>query len=92
MSMHEDCPDFDPSAVYAPQGDAEELRELAFAKMPYGKYAGRYLVDLPEQYLIWFENKGFPNGRLGEQMAAIREIQMNGLEHLLRSLHSRPRF
>lgn len=90
MSMHEDCPDFDPSSAYTPQNDAEQLMELALAKMPYGKYAGRYLVDLPEQYLIWFENKGFPAGRLGEQMAAIREIQVNGLEHLLRSIRSQP--
>ena len=61
----------------------EALLELANAKMPFGKYAGRYLVDLPERYVLWFKQKGFPKGKLGEQMAAICEIKINGLESLL---------
>ena len=61
----------------------EALIELANARMPFGKYAGRYLVDLPERYVLWFKQKGYPKGKLGEQMAAVCEIQANGLESLL---------
>ncbi len=66
--------------------DERELIELANAKMPFGKYSGRYLVDLPETYVLWFKGKGYPAGRLGEQLRAIEEIKTNGLEHLLRPL------
>lgn len=60
-----------------------ELVELANAKMPYGKYQGRYLIHLPEFYLVWYKNNGFPNGKLGKQMALILEIKVNGLENLI---------
>jgi uncharacterized protein len=63
-----------------------DLVELANAKMPFGKYAGRYLVDLPETYVLWFKGKGFPSGKLGIQLRAIQEIQENGLEDILRPL------
>ncbi len=66
--------------------DERELVELANAKMPFGKYSGRYLVDLPENYVLWFKGKGYPEGKLGEQLRAIEEIKTNGLEHLLRPL------
>ena len=66
--------------------DEQALLELAQAKMPFGKYAGRYLVDLPETYVLWFKGQGYPPGKLGQQMAAIEEIQTNGLEELLRKL------
>ena len=46
----------------------EQLPKLANMKMPFGKYAGRALIDLPEEYLLWFAQKGFPNGELGELM------------------------
>ena len=62
--------------------DHEKLLELAVMKMPYGKYAGRLLIDLPEPYVIWFAQKGFPEGRLGEMLAIIYEIKVNGLEYL----------
>lgn len=45
--------------------DQEALIELANAKMPFGKYAGRYLVDLPEAYVLWFKGKGYPQGQAG---------------------------
>jgi hypothetical protein len=65
-------------------GDANALVELANAKMPFGKHAGWYLVDLPEPYILWFKGKGYPAGKLGVQLRAIEEIKTNGLEHLLR--------
>lgn len=61
----------------------EELIKLANMKMPFGKYKGYFLVHLPEPYLVWFKNKGFPPGKLGEQLTIIHEIKMNGLEGLL---------
>lgn len=54
--------------------------------MPFGRYAGTRLIDLPEPYVVWFRNKGFPRGRLGELLATVYEIKANGLEALLASL------
>lgn len=51
--------------------------------MPFGKYEGVVLVDLPEPYLVWFANKGFPRGKLGQLMALALEVKTNGLERLL---------
>lgn len=62
--------------------DPKSLIELAQAKMPFGKYAGRLLIDLPEPYVVWFKQKGFPNGKLGKQMETVYVIKANGLEHL----------
>jgi len=59
------------------------LTELANARMPFGKYKGRYLSDLPEAYFVWFHRQGFPEGKLGEMLAAMHELKMNGLEQLL---------
>jgi uncharacterized protein (DUF3820 family) len=66
--------------------DKEYLLKLARATMPFGKYAGRHLVDLPEDYVVWFKQKGFPPGLLGRQLQEIYEIKLNGLEYLLRPL------
>lgn len=55
-------------------------------KMPFGKYAGQPLFYLPERYLIWFQNRGFPPGLLGEQLSMIYEIKLNGLEELVKPL------
>ncbi|NVJ50380.1 MAG: DUF3820 family protein [Gammaproteobacteria bacterium] len=54
--------------------------------MPFGKYAGNALINLPEPYLVWFKQKGFPQGMLGQQLALIYEIKLNGLEALVRPL------
>ena len=54
--------------------------------MPFGKYAGRKLLHLPEPYLVWFNNKGFPQGKLGQQLALIHEVKVNGLESMLAPL------
>lgn len=66
--------------------DSNSLIELVKAKMPYGKYKGCYITDLPEYYLVWYKDKGFPKGKLGELMALQFEIQLNGLEPLLAPL------
>ena len=63
--------------------DKEKLIELAHYKMPFGKFKGRYLVDLPEPYLVWFNQKGFPNGKLGMLLRSMYEIKVNGLESLI---------
>ncbi|MBR9728259.1 DUF3820 family protein [Shewanella intestini] len=57
--------------------------------MPFGKYAGRKLLYLPEPYLVWFHSKGFPEGKLGEQLALIYEVKLNGLEAMLAPLVKR---
>lgn len=66
--------------------DPAYLLKLAKAKMPFGKYAGRRLVDLPEAYVVWFAKKGFPKGELGEMLQAVYEIKVNGLEYLFKPL------
>lgn len=63
--------------------EQHELVELARTKMPYGKYQGRYLAHLPEPYLSWYHQKGFPPGKLGRQLGLMYEIKANGLEHLI---------
>ncbi|MBX2878947.1 MAG: DUF3820 family protein [Granulosicoccus sp.] len=55
-------------------------------RMPFGKYQGERLLDVPEPYLVWFKQRGFPNGKLGTQMALVYEIRLNGLEKLVRPL------
>ena len=60
-----------------------ELVELANARMPFGKYKGKHLIHLPEFYLVWYKNKGFPEGKLGRQLALILELKVNGLEDLI---------
>ena len=66
--------------------DAEMLVEIARMRMPFGRYQGTRLVDLPEPYVVWFHKRGFPRGRLGELLATVYEIKANGLEPLLASL------
>jgi len=64
----------------------EHLLKLASYKMPFGKYKGRYLSELPLPYLIWFRQKGFPEGILGQYLKEMLEIKENGLEGLLRQI------
>ena len=66
--------------------DRGALLKLAQAKMPYGKYAGFRLVDLPESYVIWLSRKGFPKGELGELLNTVYTIKVNGLEYLFKKL------
>jgi len=67
----------------------EDLHLLVSYTMPYGKYKGRLLADLPGQYLNWFAREGFPAGELGRLLALMQEIDHNGLSHLLEPLRAR---
>lgn len=70
--------------------EKEDLVRLAKTAMPFGKYKGSALIDLPESYLLWFADKGFPEGKLGMLMKLALEIKINGLTHLIEPLKSRP--
>ncbi len=65
------------------------LEQLVTMQMPYGKYAGRILADLPEPYLVWMSRTGFPKGHLGELLQTLYEIKLNGLEYLLHPLRGK---
>ncbi|MDD2986468.1 DUF3820 family protein [Flavobacterium sp.] len=65
------------------------LIQLAHAKMPFGKYEGYYLIDLPEYYVVWYRTKGFPNGTLGKQLELVYELKLNGLEELVRNIRKK---
>lgn len=64
----------------------EILVELANTQMPYGRYQGMRLRDLPEPYVVWYHGKGFPKGHLGVLLGTLYEIKVNGLEYLLEPL------
>jgi uncharacterized protein (DUF3820 family) len=66
----------------------ELLRALLEARMPFGKYKGRLLLDLPEAYLVWFRLRGFPSGALGLKLLQVLELKENGLMPVLRPLLS----
>ena len=68
------------------QPDKEFLIKLAHTKMPFGKYKGRYLIDLPEYYVVWYHNKGFPKGKLGEMLENVYTLKVNGLEGIIRNI------
>lgn len=69
--------------------DREDLVKIANTVMPFGRYQGRRLIDLPEAYLLWFVDRGFPDGKLGELMQLTLEIKINGLESLIDPLKDR---
>lgn len=64
--------------------DQQYLLKMAKTKMPYGKYKGYYLIDLPEPYVVWLNKNGFPKGELGNMLGTIYEIKVNGLEYLIK--------
>lgn len=66
--------------------DAEDLQRLTTLAMPFGKYKGTVLADLPGNYLTWFAREGFPKGAIGRLLALMHEIDHNGLRELLRPL------
>jgi uncharacterized protein len=65
---------------------SDMLIDLVSMKMPFGKYKGRILCDLPEAYLGWLRRNGWPAGKLGMLLAALYEIKLNGLEYLLKPI------
>jgi uncharacterized protein (DUF3820 family) len=69
--------------------DPEQLQRLVTLQMPFGKYQGRVLADLPGDYLNWFAREGFPRGELGRLLALMHEIDHNGLSPLLDPLRQR---
>lgn len=66
--------------------DKEQILKLTTMKMPFGKYSGRFLIDLPEEYLLWFERKGFPTGELGTLMALCLALKIEGLDEVIKPL------
>jgi len=66
--------------------DKAYLIKLVKMRMPFGKYKGRLLIDLPEDYVMWLSRKGFANDSLGKMLATMYEIQLNGLDDLLKPL------
>lgn len=60
-----------------------DMEKLASMTMPFGKYKGRRIIDLQENYLLWFKLKGFPKGELGRIMQIALELKINGLENLI---------
>lgn len=67
----------------------EQLEALVTTPMPFGKYKGRLIADLPGHYLNWFCRTGFPKGQLGQLLALMQELDHNGLSHLLVPLRKR---
>lgn len=69
-----------------------QILSAAAMEMPFGRFKGTRLIDLPEPYVVWFKGQGFPAGLLGQRLALIYEIKLNGLEKLIRPLlDSQPR-
>lgn len=64
----------------------KDLVEMVMAKMPFGKYKGKYLVDLPDAYFVWFKRKGFPNGKIGKQIQSVGDLKANGAGGMLRAV------
>ena len=67
----------------------EQLQLLVTREMPFGKYKGRLIADLPGHYLNWFAREGFPSGEIGRLLALMHELDHNGLSHLLDPLRKR---
>ena len=69
--------------------DTDALVRLVRARMPFGKFRGMRLVELPEAYVVWFAQRGFPKGSLGDMLRSVYELKANGLEPMLRELAKR---
>ena len=76
----DDVPSVDTSAM------SEEVISAASMEMPFGRFKGVRLIDLPEPYVVWFKGQGLPAGILGQRLGLIYEIKVNGLEKLIRPL------
>ena len=71
-----------------PMPDGSMLLDIVKMEMPFGKYKGTILKNLPVSYLEWFARKGFPKGKLGNLLQTLLEIKMNGLEDLLKHIEA----
>ena len=69
--------------------DKQFLIDTANMRMPFGKYKGKYLIELPEHYIVWYRTKGFPKGKLGDMMGLVYELQLNGLEYIVKEIRKR---
>lgn len=69
--------------------DKQFLIDVSKMRMPYGKYKGTFLIDLPEHYIVWYHNKGFPQGKLGKMLGLVYELKLNGLEDIIREVKRR---
>lgn len=72
-----------------PDNDTHILLQLVQVKMPFGKYKGSLICNLPVSYLEWFQRNGFPDGKLGMLLQTMYEIKLNGLEYLLTPLRNK---
>lgn len=72
--------------ISLPSNNPKLLLDLVTMRMPFGKYKGYILSDIPEHYLVWMHSKGFPEGKLGMLLSTLYEIKLNGLEYLLVNL------
>ncbi|KLV10363.1 MULTISPECIES: DUF3820 family protein [Photobacterium] len=66
--------------------DKEQIVKLANVKMPFGKYSGRVIIDLPEEYLLWFDKKGWPSGELGDLLKLCLALKIEGLDSVVKPL------
>lgn len=73
-------------SIGATSMNPQDLERLVTREMPYGKYQGRLIADLPGPYLAWFARKGFPPGEIGRLLALMHELDHNGLSGLLQPL------
>ena len=69
--------------------EKQDLIDLAVWEMPFGRYQGKTLIDLPEEYLLWFVDRGWPEGRLGYLMQVCLEIKVDGSEAVVKTLKQR---
>lgn len=69
--------------------DPDVLELLVTREMPFGKYKGRLIADLPGHYLSWFAREGFPSGQLGQLLALMHELDHNDLRALVEPLRKR---
>jgi uncharacterized protein (DUF3820 family) len=66
--------------------DPTDLLKIARMPMPYGRFKGTLLINLPEPYVVWYHSKGLPKGEMGRLLGLLYEIKLNGLEYLVRPL------